>query len=90
MFAFHTCGAENLINCLLSSSSLSKGLPHEQVSESSRQYLDDPHVQARLRGQLLSDVARRLGRVLVGTFEGLQLLCRDGGPRSFGPSLRIV
>lgn len=53
-------------------------------------YLHHPHVQPRLGGQLLSDMACRLWRVFVGTFESLKLLCGDGGPRSFGPGLRII
>lgn len=53
-------------------------------------YLHNSHVQPRLWGQLLSDVACRFGWVFVGTFEGLQLLGSDGGPRSFGTCLWIV
>jgi len=43
--------------------------------------LDNPHVQAGVLTQLLSDVSGRLGAVVVGLLERLQLLGRDGGAR---------
>lgn len=53
-------------------------------------HLHHPHVESRLRGQLFPDVACWLWRVLVGTFEGLQLLGCDGGPGPLGSCLGIV
>lgn len=44
--------------------------------------MDNPHVQASVLTQLLSDVSGRLGTVVVGLLERLQLLGRDGGARS--------
>lgn len=51
--------------------------------------LHDAHVQAGLRRQLLSHVARRLGRRVVGALERLQLLGRDGRARPLGGGLSL-
>ena len=45
-------------------------------------YLDDPHGQAGLFGQLLSDVPRRLRRLRESVLQDLQLFRLDGGARS--------
>lgn len=43
--------------------------------------MDNPHVQASVLTQLLSDVSGWLRAIIVGLLERLQLLGRDGGAR---------
>lgn len=53
-----------------------------QVSSVRVPYLDDPHVEAGLLGQLLPDVPGGFGGGSEGRLERLQLLGLDGGPRA--------
>lgn len=55
------------------------GREHEGACAS---YLDDPHVEAGLLGQLLPDVSGGFGGGSERRFERLQLLGLDGGPRA--------
>ena len=41
-------------------------------------YLHNPHIQARLGGELLPDVTGGFGRVIVGVLQRLQLFSSDG------------
>lgn len=45
-------------------------------------YLDDPHVEAGLLGQLLPDVSCGFGGRSERRLQRLQLLGLDGGPRA--------
>lgn len=45
-------------------------------------YLDDPHVEAGLLGQLLPDVSGGFGGGSERRLQRLQLLGLDGGPRA--------
>lgn len=46
-------------------------------------YLHHPHIQARLRRELLPDVTGGFGRVIVGVLQRLQLFSGDGGSGPF-------
>lgn len=50
-------------------------------------YLNHSHVQSSVVAQLLTHVSRRFGRVIVSTFQSLQLFGSDCGPGSLRRSL---
>lgn len=60
---------------------------HTQALHSLAPHLHDSHVQPRVVAQLLANVTRGFGRVVVSTFQSLQLFGSDCGPGSLRRSL---
>lgn len=56
-------------------------LMEEPLMDNNILYLNNPHIQARLWWELLSNVASRFGRVIVCVLQCFQLFSRDGCSR---------